>query len=166
MKRICIWTTIWIVTVGSLYASEISYAPLTNVVKEAQWIFKAKVVTVTRKDTQEANRVEYVVVPTTVLIGHPVVREKVTLTYVETIPLIKDAQGKPIGWASPIYSGSGNEFSVKANEEWIFLLVANRLSETRATSILRTEPVSKETEIRRIRSKSAVGGDGKTAPQP
>ena len=121
MKRICFLAIIWGGIVGSLNASEISYAPLTNIVKQAVWIIKARVLTVDRKDTLKANRVEYLVAPTTVLRGIQTTPHQVKLDYSEYIPVIKDAEGKPIGWASPIYSGSGNEFAVKVDEEWIMV---------------------------------------------
>jgi len=157
---------IWGVMVGLLNASEISYAPLANVIKEARWIIKANVVSISRKDTAEANQVAYSVVPITVLKGLPVVPEKVSLTYTETIPVIRDTQGKPMGWASPIFSGCGKEFYVKLGEEWIFFLEAKTLSETQPTSILRVQPVSNETEIRNVLAQSSMDDDVISAPQP
>jgi len=147
-----LWVSAWTFVAFTvlLSASEISYAPLPKIVKDAAWIIKGKILSANRKDTPDANRVEYAVAPTTVLMGLPDVPQKVMLSYAEYNPVIKDDQGKPVGWASPIYSGSGKEFSVKADEEWIFLFVANQLSGTDATSILRVEPVSQDAEIRSI----------------
>jgi len=153
-----LWVSAWtfVAFTALLNASEISYAPLPKIVKDAAWIIKGKIVSANRKDTPDANRVEYVVAPKTVLLGLPTVPQKVMLSYEEYNPVIKDDQGKPVGWASPIYSGSGKEFSVKADEEWIFLFVANQLSGTDATSILRVEPVSQEPEIQSILAMLAV----------
>jgi len=137
-------------------ASAVSYTPLPTIVKDAAWIIKGKIISANRKDTPATNRIEYVIAPTAALMGLPTVPQKVMLSYAEYYPVIKDDQGKPVGWASPIYSGSGKEFSVKADEDWIFLLVANQLSGTDATSILRVEPVSQEPEIQSILAMLAV----------
>lgn len=133
-------------------AGQVSYLPLTNVIRQAQWVFRARVVSVDRKDTEQETRIEYVVSPSRTLMGQPSLPAKVKLSYAEVVPVIRDANGKEIGWFSPIFSGSGNEFSIKPDQEWIFLLTAIKFSADNPTGILRAEPVSHEKEIERMLS--------------
>ena len=88
MTKICVRAAIWAGMVGSLGATEISYAPLNNILKAGRWIIEAQVVSVSCKNPPEANRVEYFVVPTAVVMGLSTTPGKATLAYAETNPVL------------------------------------------------------------------------------
>ena len=152
IRYIIMWLpALWLFVTFS-NASEVSYAPLASVMKEAQCIFQAKVLNVERNITPEGSRVEYLVEPMKVLKGILSIPSKARLSYFEATPVIKDQNGQVITRISPIFSGSGEEFSIEANQEWFFLLVTNQLPEEQTIAILRAEPVTKNREIRKILS--------------
>jgi hypothetical protein len=139
----------------NVHASETSFAPLTDVVQKASWIIKGKVLAASISNSEAGRTIQYAITPTKIVAGKTSVPSKIRLHYTEEVPVIKDKDGKVVGWVSPIYSGSGNEFSVKAGEEYIFLLIANQLSAENSTEILRVESREAEEQIREIKSQTS-----------
>lgn len=149
-RRILPFLLLLTVMPGRGWAGQIFHLPLADVVSDASWIIRAKVVSAERSHAEGRHNAEYRVTPTGVLKGPAAVPEHITLSYSEHVPVSRDEQGHTVLRVSPVFPGSGKEFSVRAEEEWIFLLYSETLSGNGPTHILRAEPAALGDEILRL----------------
>ena len=140
-------------------ALEVTFLPLEEAVSADAVVFEATVGEI--KDTQEhdfAWRSISITSPSVMAGEAPSTLTKVL--HKRIIPLIRDKDGKVIGWASPILKASGHEFSLQPGERCLFYADRQDMSKNEWL-VFRIDPISAKPDALKI-----IGKRKQTLPGP
>lgn len=133
-----------------VFASEVTFRELSDVVPKAKVILKGKVDSFEKeiiKDVKE--EYFYAISVEEVLLGN-VEQGKIKARYALIYPYIRDKQDKITGWLSPILDASGLESSVQQDNSYLFFFSSDINGQGSDNELIRIESVDKKGKVAKL----------------
>ena len=121
------------------FASQVHCRPPREVLPMAILALVATVEKAELVPGETSTRINFTLTPKEALIGALPKGSKIECFCSQVVQVKGDKTGKVIFSYSPIVNGSGQEFTVKPKQEWIFLIPVERILTDGPTPILRIE---------------------------